>query len=84
MADTSAVDDTKRISMGPVEITQELLTLMEIIHQTCFIATERLEIGPNYFSFLWLISLTKMENINKVLEYLTMCPWYMIPQREGD
>lgn len=57
MADTSAVDDTKRISMGPVEITQVLLTLMEIIHQTCYIATERLEISPNYFSFLWLISL---------------------------
>lgn len=26
----------------------------------------------------------KMENINKVLEYLTMCPWYMIQQRESD
>lgn len=52
MADTSAVDDTKRISMGPVEITQVRLTLMEIIHQTCYIATERLEINPNYFSFL--------------------------------
>lgn len=35
--------------------------------------------------FLFMINqFKKMENINKVLKYLTMCPWYMIPQRDGD